>query len=681
MNYINTKIPKELAYICVILSGSLGFLIQPLMGKTLIPFFGGAPASWIGSLLFFQTSLLLGYLWAFWLLTKPIRFQVIATATLGLIAILSFRSPEAIAHPSPTILGVIWTLTKSCLPACAFIFSTTLMVSGWLSKQNHKIPYTIYAVSNLGSLTGLLVYAFLLEPNSPISTHSQIWYTGLVVFFLLLSFLGIRSLKAQQAQGPDLSNNQTPSCTQSLTPKPTHIEIGQWIAYSALACSLMIAATYLMAGEIGSNPVTWVGPFGLYLLAFSISFTGIIKKSHLPMITIITLALFCLWTIASTTLQAIGPTILPTMFGCCLIILTKLYHSQPQEDYRLYLLAMAVGGSLGGLASSFLIPIIFQNPTEFFYLSLISVTIGLASLTQKRWHAIPIALGIGLLPFLAKESRNQEPSPFPLYKRDSISSLKISLQGPVLSIVSQNTHHGSQLISDAKIATSYYSPHSPPGLYLKSQEKPLNVGIVGLSSGTLTSYSKKEDTYTFWDIDPKIPAIARDIFGYIKSSLGKVNIELGDGRLKLESSKDDYDVLIIDAYSGDAIPPHLITKEALSCYKKRLEKKNGLLFIHHSTRYSNYTPIIEATAKSLNMDSLTIVTTPEKIDPLSSRTRYTIISTDDKIKIKDLLTLKPNIHEIEKAKDVKKSIVWTDEFNSALHAIEPMKIFGNWKSF
>jgi hypothetical protein len=649
------------------------------MGKALIPFFGGTPASWIGSLLFFQTSLLLGYIWAFWLLTKPIKVQVISTILLSIIAILSFRIPEAVAHPNPTILGVIWTLSKACLPACTCIFSTTLLISGWLAKQNQKIPYTIYAISNLGSLTGLLVYAFLLEPNSPISTHSQIWYLALIAFCTTLCLIGIKSLQVKETADPRENNLQENRATSE--GRTTMTELGQWLGFSALACSLMIAATYLLAGEIGSNPISWVGPFGLYLLAFSISFTGKIKRSHLPIITILTLTCFCLWAIAPSTLQAVGPMLLPTLFGGCLIVLTKLYHSQPKTNYRLFLLTMAVGGSLGGLASSFLIPIIFQNPTEFFYLMLATIAIGLTSITAKKWQAVALVIGIGLLPLLAKESRNDEASPFPLHKRDSISSLKISLKGPILSILSQNTHHGSQVVGNPKIATSYYSPNSPPGLYLKSQEKPLNVGVVGLSTGTLASYAKKTDTYTFWDIDPKIPSIAKETFEYIKNSPGKINIELGDGRLKLESSNQDYDVLVIDAYSGDAIPPHLITKEALSSYKKKLEKNQGLLFIHHSTRYSNYGPIIEATAKSAGMNGITVVTTPEKIDPLSSRTRYTVLSVNDKTNIKELLKLQPNIHKIEENDNTKNSIIWTDEFNSALHTLEPKKILENWKKF
>jgi hypothetical protein len=530
----------------------------------------------------------------------------------------------------------------------------------------------VYAISNLGSLAGLLTYAFYLEPNSPIQTHSNIWYVLLIIYALLLCFLGTKAITSYPKKETKQQNiNKEDN-------KPTIKELSWWILLSALACSIMIAATYLLAGEIGSNPISWVGPFGLYLLAFSICFTGKVKESYLPYITVVTLISFCMWVIAPPIVRGIGPALLVTLFGCCLIILTKLYISQPKDAYRHYLLSIAIGGSLGGLASSFLVPFIFKNPTEFFYLSLISITLGLFSITQKKWHAFAITISMALVPFLVHEHRARD-GEFPIYERDIISSLKIDLDGPVLSISSQSTSHGAEYVKDSRLPTTYYSPHSPIGLYLRSQDKPLNVGVVGLSSGTLAAYAKEGDTYTFWDIDPKIPSIAQELFGFIKNSPGKTQIELGDGRLSLEASDEDFDVLVIDAYSGDAIPPHLITKEALEIYKKRLEKKNGVLFIHHSTRYSNYTPVLENTGRSVRMDSLTIITDPSAVDDYSQRTKYTVLAIGEDKKIKDLLGLKDEIHKIDVSRRAVDPIIWTDQLNSSLHTLEPSKILHHWK--
>jgi hypothetical protein len=672
-NRLNTP---TLGYICIILSSSLGFLIQPLMGKSLIPFIGGVPASWIGSLLFFQTSLLLGYLWAFWLLKTPTKIQVLLTLTLAIISTLTFHTPNPTPQSNASVLNVLWTLSKTCLPACITLFSTTLLISGWLSTQNKKIPYTIYAISNLGSLSGLLLYALLLEPSLTLATQTHLWHSLLILLTLLLILLSIQTLHQQKTLHPA-------ECTAQLNPNPSEIkkkEIAIWIILSALACSLMMAATFLLCGELGSNPITWIAPFGLYLLAFSLSFSGKIPLRELPSITLITLGSFLIWCGSKPIQQSLGPTLLASLFGACLILLTKLYHCQSPNPnhYKTYLLCLAIGGSLGGLTSSFAIPLLFQNPTEFTILIAISLSIGSLTFTTKKHYIVALALLLAALALINpfNEQKKKSPKPFPLYKRDHLSSLKIDLQGPMLTVNSHTTLHGSQIVSSPETPTSYYSKSSPPGLYLTDQKKPLTVGIVGLSSGTLAAYAKNSDHYTFWDIDPKTTEIATNLFTYIPNSKGETQIQIGDGRLQLQNSQKDFDALIIDAYSGDAIPPHLITQEAFQIYKTKLEKKDGVLFIHHSNRYSNYQPIIEKISKSLNLNTLTIHTDPSKIDPGGAPSVYTLITSNPNPQ--SLLQLNPTIHTIIPTDNLEKTPLWTDQFNSASHTILPKLILRQW---
>jgi spermidine synthase len=603
----------------VFLSAFLLFVSEPLIGRLLLPFWGGAVHVWLICLMFFQAMLLLGYLYAH-LLTQRLGRWHLVILLLPLIN-LPFRvSMEPTAQASiPSLLLVL--LTRFALPF-TILSTTVVVVQFWLSRSplgQAFEPYPLYAASNAGSLMGLISYAFLVEPLTGLKAQSVAWTVAYGLLVILMSSIWYL-LRDRRAQGSNLSQKRSQDMATE-GPKPS--QYGAWILLSSLPSALLLSISGFISMEIGSFPMVWIMPLALYLCSFMATFRtngGVPKLLRVLWLEILLLG---------SIFYFIGTSRLTAIFGCllafgiiCLIAHGKLYEIRPPVRWLTHFyLTLAVGGFIGGATISLLAPFLFNRYYEYpILLFALGVTFWRFQdesfrkfcAGKSRWVVLGRALfiiillariGIGVSADFKEDVKFRHRNFYGTYRVFDLP-LPDSRIGDMRFLAHGKTMHGAQLLNPYLQMTPviYYYHGGAFSDVFETARRPFRTAVIGLGAGVICAYAKPEDLIIFLEIDPDNYKIAKQWFTYLNNCKGRVNVITGDGRLSLKNGNDGlkFDIIAVDAFSGDGIPIHLLTQEALEVYLGRLAE-DGIILFNVSSRYYHLRPVIKSTSATLNL--------------------------------------------------------------------------------
>lgn len=641
------KINLRLAFhygLTIFLSAFLLFQVQPLIGKMILPWFGGSAAIWTTCMLFFQLVLLLGYFYSHWVTRylSPSRQSLVHGGLLLVSLLLIPISPSLDWKPlgaeNPT-LRILGLLTVSIgLPY--FVLSTTgPLLQAWFARERSgQVPYRLFALSNFGSMLALLAYPVAVEPIFPTQWQSWLWsglYACFVVACALLAWRGRKgTLIAPQAH----NDGPAPRWTNKLL----------WAALAACPSILMVADTSFLTTNIAPIPMLWVAPLALYLLSFILSFerSGWYRRTiFLPLLIVSLAALTWLPTLGINEIPlALSMGInLTAFFVCCMVCHGELARLQPHPSHLTgYYLMLAVGGVVGGFFVGVIAPYCFNSNYE---LSIGIVLTGLVaafavipklSAAAPKWRMALIAFsGVVLLglSWTRVEDHLAQTRGAEVTARNFYGNLQVfnNVDSQYRTMIHGQIIHGRQNTAPGKLdePTTYYSPDGGAGRALQSKaaQGPLRVGVIGLGVGTLVSYGRKDDYYRLYDIDPLVVEIAQKNFSYLSRTPATTEIILGDARLQLEREPDQrFDVLLVDAFSGDSVPIHLLTFEAFAQYFRHL-KPDGLLAVHITNRFLDLQPVVKTAADHFGKQAR-LVDSASNPDKLVLRSRWALVSGD-----------------------------------------------------
>lgn len=631
------------------LSAFLLFQVQLIIAKYILPWWGGTPAVWATCLVFFQIVLLAGYAYAHGIsLRWPTRYmqihQMLLLAGLAIVIALAFVWPSPItpganwkppdpAHPAGRI--VLLLAVSVGLPF--FLLSATAPLTQlWLARTRPDgSPYWLYAVSNLGSLLGLVSYPFLVEPYTRLHTQSWIWSAAFAAFVFLCSASAAvaRTHEERRAGGLPVASAAT-----SVSPSTRAL----WFLLAAFASIMLLSTTNVITQEVAVIPLLWVLPLCIYLLTFILCFES--ERWYRPKL-FHTLFVIACWHACYVLPRLIGVIPIKTqlvvfsavLFVLCMVCNGEMVRLKPPPD-RLtsFYLTISAGGAAGGVFVSLVAPLIFPSFWEY--------DIGLAGcgalLLWVLWRdrtswlraAGRWALAAGIVAllyeagFLANLARKQFASS--IYSSRNFygeflvnDNQDFGAQFRARTMFHAQVRHGVQLLDPAyrHIATTYYSKGSgvgaallyhPRRLAADPQHQGLNIGVIGLGAGTLAAYGRPGDSIRFYEINPDVIRVAagpKALFTYVADSEARVSIVSGDARLSLEQEAaagdlQNFDVLAVDAFNSDSIPVHLLTREAFQLYLKHL-RPAGLLAIHVSNHALDLTPVVMELAQDLHLES------------------------------------------------------------------------------
>jgi SAM-dependent methyltransferase len=627
-------------YATIIFSSAfLLFLIQPLMAKQISPWFGGSSAVWATCMVFFQFALLLGYAYADWVVRRlAVRSQVWLHIALLLISCLFLPvlpdpgwKPDGTENPSLRILGLL--LVTIALPYF-LLASTSPLLQSWLVRTHAgKVPYKLFALSNLASLLALLAYPFAIEPHLTLQLQGWLWSTGYVCFALLCALCAARSLRVVALPSAGAR------CTAA-TPAP--VSVGQkiwWGACAAAGSFMMLAVSNHISQNVASVPFLWIGPLAVYLLTFILCFDGrhaYQPRIFRPLLLIALLAVATALTLPELTLTTALPFYLAALFILCMYCHGELVLAKPAPQHlTTFYLMISAGGAAGsmlvGLAAPYVLPAVFE-------LQLGVAACGLLALFSMRLARWPVRAATGaavLLLWLGSwASVDAFSAQARVMKRNFYGGLSIrdgSAGDPphaVRTLLHGTIAHGAQHLDEAhhSAPTTYYGPSSGVGVVLASLPPGAQrIGVIGLGAGTLAAWGREGDTYRFYEIDPQVVDIAATEFDYLKRSQARVEVVLGDARLRLERETNQrFDVLIIDAFSGDSIPTHLLTREAFAIYRHHM-RPNGVIAVHVSNRYLVLDPVVAALAHADGLPAFYIHDDAEASGSLLRASRWMLV--------------------------------------------------------
>ncbi len=600
------------------------FLVQPLIAKFILPWFGGSPAVWTTCMLFFQVLLLGGYAYAHLISTKlkPRKQALLHLILLGVALTLLPITPSESWKPNdgsnPTWRILLLLLVNLGMPYL-ILSATGPLMQAWFSRVKPGVsPYRLYALSNVGSLLALIGYPLVVETN--LSRHAQavMWSIGLGVFAICCAWCALKvwSCDTQENAGP------AAEVIASLdTPTPTNHR-WLWFALPACASVLLLAVTNKICQDIAVIPFLWVLPLSLYLLTFIISFDSprwYWRPVWLPLLAICFGALIWdhRWATGYSILRDVG-IYLSTLFVSCLVCHGELYRLRPtSRGLTGFYLMISAGGAFGGIFVAVVAPAIFRHYIELEISFVLVAALVLAVLFVDRaswfrggrprwaWGLLLAAFG-GMSWHFYTEGRDLLSDNIEV-TRNFYGVLKVYQSSENIEtsdrivLMHGGTTHGFQYLADDKryLPTTYYSGTSGIGLTMKhyATKTARRIGVVGLGAGTLAVYGRTNDYLRIYEINPEVPRIARQHFSYLPDCRATNEVILGDARLSLEREPDQqFDILALDAFSSDAIPVHLLTKEAFAIYQRHL-KKDGVIAVHISNRYLNLQPIVLELAK------------------------------------------------------------------------------------
>jgi hypothetical protein len=604
----------------VFLAAFLLFLVEPIAAKQLLPFLGGSAAVWITCLVFFQTALLLAYLYAHWQARRPmwgVHIGLLAAA-LGLAIYWAFGGLDLSsgpAHPVTTIflaLGV-WI----GLPFLALGATSPLLQVWWSRVEGTGIPYRLFALSNFASLLALAAYPTVVEPYLTLRAQRVVWCCGFAAFALLATLLAMRTRAA--AASPASGAGTTAAADESGLPETPWTRKLLWLLLPMGAAMQLCAVTSYITANIAPIPLLWILPLGAYLLTLILAFEfpRVLPRGILTRLLAVMLAgLGYMLAQADVTLPmrvGIG-FFLFELFVACLFCHSEAYALRPRRasESTVFYLLFAAGGALGSFLIGIGSPLVFSFNYDLGISFAVTALLALAATWRSNWGQRLLWSAASVMMLVLVFWLHTA------YQRDTMIAVRnfyaalrvkqnFGFPGAVLRTLSNGTiQHGTQIFGtdeQRKTPTTYYAPDSGVGLALRlcCGSRARNIGVIGLGAGTIGAYGRPGDHIRFYEINPAVEPIARNAFTYIRESDARVDIVTGDARTSLQSEPPQgFDVLVVDAFSGDAIPLHLLTAEALALYRRNLAP-GGIVAFHISNQHVDLEPAIALLARNAGL--------------------------------------------------------------------------------
>lgn len=674
-------------------SAFLLFLLQLITAKQILPWFGGSASVWITCLVFYQTVLLFGYAYSDWITRRlaPNRQAIIHVAllaiSLALLPLIPDASwkPDGNENPAWRILALL--IVTIGLPY--FLLSTTSpLIQAWFARTNPgKNPYRLFALSNLASMLALLSYPLGIEPWLTTSLQAQIWTAIYVIFVALCCAAAWHSLRTVPASAsspqPQLKKGRQPKAV-AVVPPPSPGEQLRWIALAAMGSFLLLAVTNHLTQNVASVPLLWVLPMSIYLLTFILCFDGrnwYRRNLFAGLLAVMLCAMAWMLTdfrFASSALMIQIGLFSVGLFIGCMFCHGELNRLRPDANYltRFYLM-VALGGALGSILVGIIAPLVLP---AFFDLEIGLVLLAGLGLYQLRdlikvrgrksamlWIGAAIILftsGCAILKIILY-SNNTE-----VIRRNFYGALRVidykDDEGKIVlrELVHGTIIHGNQYpdMTWRRNPTTFYRKASGIGRTLRSLIKPnAHIGIIGLGTGTIASYGRPGDVYRFYEIEPAVIQIANSQFTYLQDSAAKIEIVQGDARLNLEREpSQQFDILAVDAFSGDAIPMHLITTEAFDVYLKHMGPDSVIAF-HVTNAFLDLVPMVQRLAEAHGLKAAYIFDVAKRTGFDSN---WVILSKEQAIL--DLPYIKEATSPIQPRPDLR---IWTDNFSNILQVL------------
>jgi spermidine synthase len=691
----NQKRPAVFALflLTVFTSAFLLFQVQPLISKYILPWFGGSPAVWTTCMLFFQITLFGGYVYAHLLVARlSPKWQAITHITL-LAAALAFLpiSPNEAWKPAdaanPALRIMILLAATVGLPY--FILSATgPLLQGWFLKAvPGQSPYRLYALSNVGSLLALLTYPFIFEPGFTTQIQAQLWSGTFVIFAAICAACAVvmarRGTTAELKVISGEHDSETASGPAAEPDRPAFTQMFLWFALAAVPSTLLLATTNQVCADIASVPFLWVLPLSLYLLSFILCFDS--DRWYNRQNFGISLGIFAagscflLWDAAlnwhSIRWIAVQAAIFFGMLFCsCMVCHGELVRLKPDPKYlTVFYLSISAGGALGGLFVGMVAPVVFDTLIEL-HIGIVAGCLLLLAVIYRDESSplyrgrIPAAwatmiIGVVVLGWTLNAHAKRVTQNSISVARNFYGSLRVEGFRESYILKHGQIRHGHQFrdAEKRKLPTSYYGYESGCGLALKQHlpDKPKRVGLIGLGAGTLAIYSRPGDYYRIYEINPTVVDMAREFFTYLTDAEGQLETVIADGRIALEREEPQrFDVLVLDAFSGDAVPTHLLTKECGELYMKHLNE-DGILAIHITNRHVNLMPVCNGLAKEFGLAAVSAISMKNS-DMGTSEAQWVLLSRSrEPLKKIDFgQTATSSLGE--------PAILWTDNFSNLL---------------
>lgn len=686
-----------------ILAGAfLLFQVQPLIAKFILPWFGGSASVWSLCMLFFQVFLVAGYAYAH-LTTRYLRprTQAALHGVLLLAALLALPIvPGECWKPEPTDdpAGRILLLLTVCLGLPYFVLASTgPLMQAWFARLHPgSIPYRLYALSNAGSLLALVTYPFVVEPLLTSRTQANLWGLSLGVFALLCGACAWRLWRAaggRKTEDGDLKSKDRRQKTEGGGEKaagPAARTIMLWFALPACGSVLLLATTNKLCLDVASVPFLWILPLSLYLLTFILCFDRPAwyarKAFTLLLVPVLAMLCYALFRGSNTSILTQVLIYCISLSAGCMVCHGEVYRLKPAPHYlTLFYLLISIGGAAGGAFVALAAPRIFRSYAELNWgIGLLMALVCFIHMRERsswtlqgrRWPLWPVmACGLAVLAAALTLQSQQAARNTVSKSRNFHGTLQVLDNRPddpayhIYRLINGQITHGLQFTDPAKAAipTTYYDERSGAGLALTHFPRQTNrrIGAVGLGVGTLAAYGSSGDTFRFYEINPEVERLARTWFTYLKTCKAHIEVVTGDARISLESEPpQEFDLIVLDAFSSDAIPTHLLTKEAFETYLRHL-KTDGVIAVHISSRHLNLYPVTLGVAEHFQLGTVYILTAQPGSLWWYSPSKWVLLS-------RNLEFL--NSEEIAKAQGAKpsrspKPILWTDNYTSLLRVL------------
>ena len=702
----------------ILLGAALLFGVQPLIAKFLLPWFGGTPGVWTTCLLFFQGALLGGYAYAHRTIAahapreqrrRHAALLVISLAVMG-VWIALWRSPilppatwkpTGLEYPVATLLAVLAAAIG--LPYL-LLAATGPLLQAWYTQSRPGLPpWRLYALSNLGSLVGLIAYPVVVEPLLGLPAQAILWSTAYIVYAFGCWRCAQQPIAAPIAIEPP----------GAVAARPSRGRMVLWLALAACPSLLLCATTNELCQEVAPVPLLWILPLALYLVSFIVCFSGERWYSRyvwMPMLALTSGAAYAVLQRGIDATFAAQLLAYPAvLFAAAMACHGELFRLRPAPSrLTAFYLTVATGGAIGSAFVAIVAPRLFSG---FFELQIgmwlagalmAGIVVGerrswirggppvppIATFARLVALAVPVVAVIVFGRLLLDNIRSANSGAF-LVSRNFygvISVQRYDEDDPSAArdvLTHGRIEHGHQLRSPElrDIPASYYSESSGLGLAIlnhprraAARDRSLRIGVVGLGVGTSAAYGLKGDVVRFYEINPAVIDLslgAHDVFTYVKDCPAHVDIVHGDARLSLERElreghPQSFDVLAVDAFSSDSIPVHLLTKEAIEIYLRHLRPPSGILAVHISNRYLELEPVVRAAARALGLDEAVVESRPggDK-DPDASASTWVLLAPN---------AAALRIPAIQEARtppspDVPVARLWTDAYSNLLSVV------------